>query len=115
MQGWPRKGQWAARCCSRFDRWVQRVTPEETSEIELPCIVADTAASWRRIFANRNGADPRDLLQKASADLWETIEINRTVHPESHVVARQETVDALQEMAESSVITQDDDQLIFKK
>ena len=93
------------------------MTPEvaEISEIELPCTVAGAIASWRRVFAGRNGADPRDLLQKASADLWETIEINRTVHPESHVVARQEAVDALQEMAESCGIAPDDAQLIFEQ
>ena len=43
----------------------------------------------------------------------ETIEINRMVHPELHVIARQEAVDALQDMAEIGGIAPDDAQLIF--
>ncbi len=62
--------------------------------IEISAAVAESIASWRRIFAGRNGADARDLLRKAAADLWETLEIDRTVHPEGHTVARQEVVDA---------------------
>ena len=81
--------------------------------IEISAAVAESIASWRRIFAGRNGADARDLLRKAAADLWETLEIDRTVHPDSHTVARQETVDALQGMAEVGGIEPDDAQLIF--
>jgi len=76
--------------------------------IEISAAVAESIASWRRIFAGRNGADARDLLRKAAADLWETLEINRTVHPEGHTVARQEVVDALQGMAEFGGIGSDD-------
>lgn len=85
----------------------------ETSEIELPFVIAETIASWRRIFVGRDGADPHSLLRHAAAELWETIEINRMVHPESHVIARQEGVDALQDMAEIGGIAPDDAQLIF--
>jgi hypothetical protein len=81
--------------------------------IEISAAVAESIASWRRIFAGRNGADARDLLRKAAADLWETLEIDRTVHPEGHTVARQEVVDALQGMAEFGGIGSDDAQQIF--
>src|SRR5262245_62934656 len=82
-------------------------------DLEIPTAVADAIASWRRVFAGRNGADARDLLRKAAADLWETLEIDRTVHPDSHIVARQESVDALAEMAELGGIGPDDAQAIF--
>ena len=32
-------------------------------EIEIAVPVADSIASWRRVFLGRNGADPRDLLR----------------------------------------------------
>jgi hypothetical protein len=69
-------------------------------DVEISTAVADAIASWRRVFAGRNGASAHDLLRMATADLWETLEVDRTVHPDSHTVARQETVDALQGMAE---------------
>jgi len=84
-----------------------------TDDVEISTAVADAIASWRRVFAGRNGASAHDLLRKAAADLWETLEIDRTVHPDSHTVARQETVDALQGMAEVGGIGPDDAQLIF--
>ena len=91
------------------------MTPEipEISEIELPFAIAETIASWRRIFVGRNGADPRSLLRKAAADLWQTIEVDRMVHPESHAAARQEVVDALQDMIQIGGIGPDDAQFIF--
>ena len=84
-----------------------------TDDVEISTAVADAIASWRRVFAGRNGASAHDLLRKAAADLWESLEIDRTVHPDSHIVARQETIDALQEMAELGGIGPDDAQLIF--
>ena len=85
----------------------------ESSEIELPVPVIEAIASWRRVFAGRNGADPRDLLRKASADLWEVVEINGTVHPQAKDIARQEVVDVLQSLAESVGIGTDEAQAIF--
>ena len=85
----------------------------ETSEIELPFAIAETITSWRRIFVGQDGADPRSLLRHPAADLWKTIEINQMVHPESHGAARQEAVDALQDMAEIGGIGPDDAQFIF--
>ena len=84
-----------------------------SEDIEISTAVADEIASWRRVFVGRNGADARDLLRKATADLRETLEIDRTVHPKSHAAAWQETVDALQEMAEIGGIGPDDAQFIF--
>jgi hypothetical protein len=55
----------------------------------------DRRARWHRVFANRNGADPRDLLRKASVDLWKTLEVSGTVHPESKDIARQVVVATL--------------------
>jgi RecA-family ATPase len=88
------------------------MTADNGAEISIR--VADEIASWRRVFANRkSGVDARDLLRKAAADLWETLEINKSVYPDSQCVARQEVVDALQDMAESSGIGPDDAQRIF--
>jgi AAA domain-containing protein len=85
-----------------------------TSDIEISVPVADGIASWRRVFASRkNGVDARDLLRRAAAKLRQTLEIDKTVHPKSHGVAWQDTVDALHEMAESSGIGPDDAQQIF--
>jgi RecA-family ATPase len=81
--------------------------------IEISVAVAESIASWRRIFVGRNGADARELLRMAAADFWETLEINQTVHPESHMVARQEVVDALHDMAQIGSIGPDDAQHIF--
>jgi AAA domain len=90
----------------------QSETPWTDAEISAP--VADEIASWRRVFAaRRNGVDARDLLRRAAAELWQVLEIDKTAHPESHGVARQDAIDALQEMAESSGIGPDDAQLIF--
>jgi hypothetical protein len=82
-------------------------------DIEISAALADSIASWRRVFVGRNGADARDLLRKAAADLWEALEIDRTVHPEWHAAARQEIVDALQDMAQIGGIEPDDAQFIF--
>ena len=42
--------------------------PDDLCDVEISVPVADTIASWRRVFAGRNGADPRDLLRKAAAE-----------------------------------------------
>jgi hypothetical protein len=82
-------------------------------DVEIPVAVADAIASWQRIFAGRKGANPRDLLRTAAADLWKTLEVDRTVHPVSYTVARQEVCDALQAMAEAAGIGPDDAMSIF--
>ncbi|HEX9070983.1 MAG TPA: AAA family ATPase [Pseudolabrys sp.] len=80
---------------------------------EISAAVSDEIASWRRVFAGHNGADARDLLRTAAAELWQILEIDRTVHPESHAMTRQEVVDALYDMAVIGGIGPDDAQLIF--
>ena len=83
------------------------------SEIELPVAIVDTIASWRRVFAGRNGADPRDLLRRASGDFWDALKVSGTVYPDSYAVARQEMVDVLQSLAEGAGIRPDDAQAIL--
>ena len=85
----------------------------DVDRAEISVVVADSIASWRRIFAGRNGADARTLLRRAAGDLFETLEINRTVYPQSQGVARQEVVDALADMADVSGIGPDEAQYIF--
>jgi hypothetical protein len=87
--------------------------PNNSSDVEISVPVADAIASWQRVFAGRNGADPRILLRNACVELRQTLEIDRTVHPESHAVARQVVVDALQNEAELAGIGPDDAQLVF--
>jgi hypothetical protein len=83
-------------------------------DIEIPAAVADEIASWRRIIGGRkNGVDARNLLRNAASELWITLQIDRTVHPDAHTVVRQEVIDALQEMAEAADIGPDDAQTIF--
>jgi RecA-family ATPase len=85
-----------------------------TDDVQIPAPVADEIASWRRVFAARqNGVDPRDLLRKAAGDLWQILEADKTVHPETNGIARQDVVDALHDMAESAAIPPDDAQVIF--
>ncbi len=82
-------------------------------DIEIPCAVADEIASWRRVFIQRNGANPRDLLREASAEIWQVLEVDRAANPETNIVVRQAAVDALADMAEIGGIAPDDAQLIF--
>lgn len=77
--------------------------------------VADAIASWRRVFAKRKGANARDLLRNAAGELFATLQVDRTVHPESHAVARQEAVDALCDLAELAGIEPDDAQFILSE
>jgi hypothetical protein len=85
----------------------------EDHPVEIVGPLAESIASWHRVFFGRNGADPRNLLRNAAAELWQTLEIDRHMHPELYVIKRQAAVDALQEMAESAGIAADDAQLIF--
>jgi RecA-family ATPase len=83
-------------------------------DVEIPVAVSDLVASWQRVFAARKDhVDPHDLLQKAAVDLFEILDTNRTVYPNSAAVAQQFTVDTLQQMAGSSGIAPDDAQHIF--
>jgi RecA-family ATPase len=85
-----------------------------SQSVEIPAAVGDEIASWRRIIGGRKpGVDAKDLLRNAARDLWTTLQVDRTVHPDSHAVVRQETIDALQEMAQLASIDNDDAQAIF--
>jgi hypothetical protein len=83
-------------------------------DMEIPIAIADEIASWRGVFAHRiNGSDASDLLRRAAADLWQALEINKTVYPECQDLAHQEVVDALNDLATSAEIPPDDAQFIF--
>jgi hypothetical protein len=83
-------------------------------DIEVSPPVYETVASWRRIIEGRqNGVDARALLRRAATDLWQVLEIDRTIHPGSHAVARQEAVDALGTMAEGAGVGPEDAQFIL--
>ena len=85
-----------------------------TVDVEISIAVAEEIDSWRRVFAARkDNANARDLLRKAATDLWQILDIDNTVHPELNGAARQEVVDASQDMADSAAIAPDDAQLIF--
>jgi hypothetical protein len=82
--------------------------------IEVSSPVYEAIVSWRRVIEGRqNGVDVRGLLRRAASDLWTVLEIDRTVHPESHAVARQEAVDALETIAEGAGVGPDDAQFIL--
>src|SRR5215475_14858762 len=83
---------------------------------EIPAAIYDEIASWRRIFGLRKpGVDGKDLLRNAARDVWRVLEVDRTVHPDSHASARQEAIDALYEMAKHAGIGDDDAQRIFSE
>jgi AAA domain-containing protein len=76
--------------------------------------LADQIASWRRIVNGRSpSVDAQVLLRNAAQELWTTLDIDRTVHPDAVVSSRQEAIDALQDMAQISGIDADDAQAIF--
>ncbi len=86
---------------------------QDYSDPEISVAVAESIASWRRIIDACDPSNVRLILRNAAADLWQMLEVDRTVHPESHTIARQDVVDALQQMAEISGIEPDDAQAIF--
>jgi hypothetical protein len=86
----------------------------QAKDVEISAAVYEEIASWQRIFAMRKpDVDAKDLLRNAARDLWRALEVDRTVHPESHENTRQETIDALYEMANLAGISDDDAQRIF--
>jgi RecA-family ATPase len=92
--------------------YVARVVTNEA--VEISAAIGEEIASWRRVFAARNpDVDARQLLQNATRELWTVLQIDRTAHPESEVVTRQEAIDALQEMAQGAGISDNDAQAIF--
>lgn len=92
--------------------YVARVVTKEA--VEISAAIGEEIASWRRVFAARKpDVDARQLLQNATRDLWAVLQIDRTAHPESEVVTRQEAIDALQEMAQGAGISDNDAQAIF--
>jgi RecA-family ATPase len=85
-----------------------------SQSVEIPVAIGEEIASWRRIIGGRKPAvDAKKLLHNAARDLWKTLEVDRTVHPESHAIARQEAIDALHELAQVSGIGDGDAQAIF--
>jgi hypothetical protein len=81
---------------------------------KIPVAVVDDVESWQRIFASRSDdIDARDLLRNAARGLFQTLKIDKTVHPESNGIAHQFVVDHLQLMAESAGIRPDEAQRIF--
>jgi AAA domain len=84
----------------------------EAAEISWP--VHEALGSWRRVFGARRADVPaQPLLREAAAELWQILNIDRTVHPDAHPVTRQVVVDALAAMAEATGIATDDAQLIL--
>ena len=85
-----------------------------SQSIEIPAAIGEEIASWRRIFgARKPGVDAKGLLQNAARELWTTLEVNRTVYPDSHEITRQEAVDALYDLAKLGGISDDGAQEIF--
>jgi hypothetical protein len=83
---------------------------------EISAAIYDEIASWRRIFGMRKpDVDAKDLLRNAARDLWRALEVDSTVHPESHETTRQEAIDALYEIAKFAGIGDDDAQKIFSE
>lgn len=88
----------------------------QAKDAEISAAVDEEIASWRRVLGQRKPeVDARVLLRNASRDLWRALEVDRTVHPDSHETTRQEAIDALYEMANLAGISDDDAQRIFSE
>jgi AAA domain-containing protein len=88
--------------------------PPENSEIgaapfehEIPYLVAEAIASWRRTIHRSRPENSTTLLERAAVELWRLAKAGN----DSHV--HQAVVDALQEMADFAGIDPDEAQLIF--
>jgi hypothetical protein len=76
--------------------------------------LADQIASWRRVVTGGSPSiDARVMLRNAAQEMCTALRVDRTVHPESEIVSRQEAIDALQDMARISGIDDEDAQAIF--
>ena len=83
-------------------------------DVEIPFAVAEQIASWRGVLDYcQDEAEARELLGKAAAEFYETLQIIKTTHPDAQDIARQEFVDALERMAAGAGIEPDDAQRIF--
>jgi len=88
----------------------------QAKDTEISAAISDEIASWRRVFGQcKPEVDAKVLLRNAARDLWRTLEVDRTFHPESHETTRLEAVDALYEMAKHAGIGDDDAQKIFSE
>jgi hypothetical protein len=76
--------------------------------------LADQIASWRRVVTGGSPSiDARVMLRNAAQEMCTALRVDRTVHPESEIVSRQEAIDALQDMARISGTDDEDAQAIF--
>lgn len=82
---------------------------------EIPSALADSIASYRRIFGQRNGADGRQLLRQMASDLTQTLRVNKSVYPASDGVARVAVMDALNDCANLGGVPPADAQNIFSE
>jgi putative DNA primase/helicase len=82
---------------------------------ELPVVVADNIASWRRTIAKAAVADVREVLRNAAGELFTTEKIAKTVSPESTDLIHEAITTALADMAERAGISADDAQQIFSE
>jgi len=88
----------------------------QSKNAEISAAISDEIASWRRIFGQRQpNVDAKVLLRNAARDLFATLKVDRTVHPDSHEITRQEAIDALYGMAKLANISDDDAQKIFSE
>lgn len=83
---------------------------------ELPLAVADSIASWRRVFAvPQRTDDVRGLLLNAARDLFGTCKVSKTVYPAHQAIVNQAVADALADLADGVGIPADDAQSIFAR
>ena len=106
------------------ERIAHVATKEASQNTDVPTVemngavistpITNAIAYWRQVIKDRNpDADAHNLLRNAAIDLRRILDIDRTVHPESNVEAKQTAVDALNEMATDAKIEPDDAQEIF--
>jgi hypothetical protein len=57
--------------------------------------LADQIASWRRVVTGGSPSiDARVMLRNAAQEMCTALRVDRTVHPESEIVSRQEAIDS---------------------
>jgi RecA-family ATPase len=80
---------------------------------EIPDLIVQSIASWRRTVGEAKPDAVRDVLRNAAGDLLRTRQVSKTFHPETDAIVGQEVFDSLAEMADLAGIAPDDAQQIM--
>jgi len=96
------------------DAVMRPAAPHEDPREQISSAVDENISSWRRIVRKRDPVvDKRTMLREAKDDLFRTLEISKTVHPELYGLDKQAVADALHDISVELDIPADEAQAIF--